>query len=243
MFGFLLNCIENIQMKIQICETKEQVQFRVIEREGLSDETLQAMFYALQDGVWSKGYPRAALMFAQDLALMEANFNAYIESELHQERRSLADLDAALEWLCVEFERRGVRWWLVGSGALYARGLDVKPHDIDVMTYKTEIEKIRAMVAPYIVEPFHHVTGWVVTGFGVVNYRYRIDFAFEPEEWVDGQGPVDFGPHAQEHVEPIVWQGHEILVPPIELQIAPNEARGRHDRAELIRKYLENRKS
>jgi hypothetical protein len=225
-------------MKIKIRETDEQVEFRVIEREGLDDETLQAMFYALKDGVWSKAYPKSALMFPQDLARMEANYNAYIETELHEEKRTQADLDAALGWLCMELKQRGVNWWLVGSGALYARGLAVKPHDIDVMLDKTEIEKIREMVAPYIVEPFHHVTGWVVKGFGVVNYRYRIDFAFEPEAWVDGQGPADFGPYAQERVEPVAWRGHEILVPPIELQIAPNEARGRHECVALIRAYL-----
>jgi hypothetical protein len=228
-------------MKIQIRETDEEIQFRILEREGLDDETLQAMFYALKDEVWSKGYPKSALMFPQDLAQMEANYNAYIESELHQERRTLADLDAALDWLCVEFERRGVRWWLVGSGALYARGLAVKPHDIDVMLEKSDIEKISEMVAPYIVEPFHHVTGWVVKGFGVVNYRYRIDFAFEPEDWVDGQGPVDFGPYARARVEPVTWRGHEILVPPIELQIAPNQARGRSERVALISEYLGKR--
>lgn len=228
-------------MKIQIRETDEEIQFRILEREGLDDETLQAMFYALKDEVWSKGYPKAALMFPQDLAQMEANYNAYIETELHQERRTLADLDAALDWLCVELGRRGVRWWLVGSGALYARGLDLKPHDIDVMLEKSDIEKIRAMVAPYIVEPFHHVTGWVVRGFGVVNYRYRIDFAFEPEDWVDGQGPADFGPYAQARVEPVAWRGYEILVPPIELQIAPNQARGRSERVALISEYLGKR--
>jgi hypothetical protein len=230
-------------MKVHITETEENVEYRVLERESVSDETLTGMFYALKDGVWSKGYPKAALMFPQDLARMQANFNAYIETELHQERRTLADLDAALEWLCAEFEQRGVRWWLVGSVALYVRGLAVKPHDIDVMLEKSEIEKIREMVAPHIVEPFHHVTGWVVKGFGVVDYRYRIDFAFEPEEWVDGQGPVDFGPYAQARIEPVTWHGHEILVPPIELQIAPNKARGRSERVELIRQYLASRKS
>lgn len=228
-------------MKIQIAETADSVQFTVLEREGVNDETLQGMFYAPQDGVWMKGYPKSALMFAQDLARMEHNHNAYIESELHQERRRTpADLEAALEWLCVEFARRGVRWWLVGSGALAARGIPLEPHDLDVMTFKSEIEKIRPMVTPYIVEPFHHVTGWVVKGFGVVNYCYRIDFAFEPEAWVDGQGPVDFGPYAQARVEPVNWRGYEIPVPPIELQIAPNEARGRQEWVKLIREYIES---
>jgi len=233
-------------MKIQISETTETgqfelaetIQFTVLEREGVSDETLQGMFYASQDGVWTKGIPKDRLMFPQDLAQMERNHNAFIETELCQEKRIPADLEAALEWVCAECQRRGVRWWLTGSGALYARGLAVKPHDLDVMTFKSEIEKIRPMVAPYIVEPFHHVTGWVVKGFGVVDYRYRLDFAFEPEEWVDGQGPADFGPYAQAHLEPIVWRGYEILVPPIALHIAPNEERGRHERVAQIHEYL-----
>lgn len=84
-------------MKIQITETAEAIQFTVLEREGVSDETLQGMFYAPKDGVWTKGYPQSALMFAQDLAQMERNHNAYIESELYQEKRAPADLEAALE--------------------------------------------------------------------------------------------------------------------------------------------------
>lgn len=225
-------------MKISLAETAEKVEFTVLEREGVSDETLAGMFYTPEAGVFRKGIPRSALMFPQDLAQMEKNHNAFLPAELHPENRTLADLDAALDWLCREFVQCGVRWWLAGSGALYARGLAVKPHDLDVMTFKTEIEKIHALVAPYIVEPFHHVTRWVVKGFGVVHYRYRIDFAFEPEAWVDGQGPADFGPYAEANVEPISWHGHEILVPPIELHLGPNEARGRHERVALIREYL-----
>lgn len=226
-------------MQIEITETAEEIVFTVLERENVSDETLKGMFYSLdKDGIYRKGYPKNALMFPQDLAQMTQNHNAYLPDELNQERRSLAGLDAALEWVCDECERRGIRWWLVGSGALYARGIALKPHDLDVMTYKSEIEKIREMVAPYIVEPFHHVHGWVVKGFGVVDYHYRIDFAFEPEDWVDGQGPVDFGPYAQARVEPILWRGRTILVPPLALQIAPNQARGRSERVALIQEYI-----
>jgi hypothetical protein len=227
-------------VKVSVVETAENIEFSVLERVDVSDETLQGMFYTLKDERWARGYPKDRLMFLQNLAQMEQNYNAYLPDELHQENRTQADLDAALEWLCTEFEERSVRWWLAGSGALYVRGIAVKPHDLDVMTFKTEIEKIREMIAPYIVEPFHHVTGWVVKGFGVVNYRYRLDFAFEPEAWVDGQGPVDFGPYAEAHVQPVQWHGHEILVPPIELQIAPNEARGRHERVALIQEYIKS---
>ena len=73
-------------MKVHITEAEKNVEYRVLEREVVSDETLTGMFYAFKDGVWSKGYPKAALMFPQDLAQMEANFNVYIETELHQDR-------------------------------------------------------------------------------------------------------------------------------------------------------------
>jgi hypothetical protein len=231
-------------MKIHVTETGELIQYTVVEREGLSDESLRAMFYEPKDGIWSKGIPRERLMFPQEPALLEGNYNACIEYELHQERRTRADLEAALAWVADECARRGIRWWLAGSGALFARGLDVTPHDLDVMTWKSEIEAIRELVAPHIVEPFHHVTGWVVKGFGVANVHHtRLDFAFEPEDWVDGQGPVDFGPFAVEHLETVDWQGRKIRVPPVELHIAPNEARGRHERVARIRAYLAERRA
>lgn len=45
-------------MKIRIAKTAENIEYTVLEREGVSDETLQGMFYAPQDGVWTKGYPQ-----------------------------------------------------------------------------------------------------------------------------------------------------------------------------------------
>lgn len=225
-------------MKICIAETNETIEYTVLERNDVSDETLQGMFYTLQNGQYRKGYPKDRLMFPHDLVRMESNYNTYLPDELHQERRTLADLDAALLWVITEFKKRHIRWWLTGSGALYVRGLTVKPHDLDIMTFKSEIAAIREVVAPYIVEPFHHVTGWVVKGFGVINYGYRLDIAFEPEEWVDGNGPADFGPYAQEHLETITWQGETILVPPIELHLKANEIRGRSERVAQIRQYM-----
>ena len=225
-------------MKVSIAATPGTIEYTVLEKNDVSDEILQGMYYTLQDGCYLKGYPKDCLMFPHDLAQMEINYNVYLLDEIDQERRTLPHLDVALHWIITEFKKQNIRWWLTGSGALYVRGLAVKPHDLDVMTFKSEIEAIRQIVAPYIVEPFHHVSGWVVKGFGVVSYNYRIDVAFEPEEWVDGHGPADFCPYAQAHLEPISWQGETILVPPIELQLKSNEVRGRSERVAQIRRYM-----
>jgi hypothetical protein len=225
-------------LKIRIVESDHSIDYIVTDREGITEAVMADMLYIEVNGVYRKSYPKDALMFAHDWRQVEANYNVFINKELHPENKNAQDIQRALQWTAEQLNQHGIRWWLTGSGALYARGLPVVPHDFDIMTFKDEIEKIQPLVQPYIVEPFHHVTDWVVKGFGVVDYGIRLDFAFEPEDWVDGRGPADFGPYAQAHLETIDWQGYSIQVPPVELHIAPNQARGRHDRVQLIYNYL-----
>ena len=96
-------------------------------------------------------------------------------------------------------------------------------------------DAVAQVVTPTIVEPFQRVRDWVVKGFGVIDRGVRVDYAFEPEAWVDGQGIVDFGPTAERGLEEIAWRGRTLRVPPLATHLWPNEARGRHDRVALIR--------
>jgi hypothetical protein len=95
------------------------------------------------------------------------------------------------------------------------------------MTYLSEKDKILALFGHLAVEPFHYPKGWVVKGFGVVDPGYRVDYAFEPEDWVDDRGYLDFGPYAEQHLETVFWNGNPILVPPLELHLPSNIARNR----------------
>lgn len=215
-------------MKIHVSREGNAYIYKVSDRSGVSDSELKSMYYECdENGLYRRIYP-ASLMFEHDGRLLENNYNNYLmdkENEIHTDDRKI--IDNAIEWICSVHENNGIKWWLAGSAALYVRGIDVLPHDIDVMTYKTEIEKLQQAFGKYISEPFHHVTNWVVKGFGVVYRQYKIDYAFEPEEWVDGNGRVDFGPYAQAHLEKIKWNGRTISVPPLELHIKSNAARGR----------------
>lgn len=67
----------------------------------------------------------------------------------------------------------------------------------------------------------------MVRGFGVVDLGYRVDYAFDPELWVDKPEPVDFGPDAAAHTREITWHGRKIRVPPLELHLPANRVRGR----------------
>lgn len=215
-------------MKIQVSREGNAFVYKVSDRSGISESELKSMYFERdENGLYRRIYP-ASLMFDHDGRLLETNYNNYLldkEKNINKNDRNI--IDNAIEWICSVHENNGIKWWLAGSAALYVRGIDVLPHDIDVMTYKTEITKLKKSVENYISEPFHHVTNWVVKGFGVIYRQYRIDYAFEPEEWVDGNGYVDFGLYAQSHLEEIKWNDHTILVPPLELHIKSNLDRGR----------------
>jgi len=86
------------------------------------------------------------------------------------------------------------------------------------------------------------VSDWVVKGFGVIDRGVRVDYAFEPESWVDGQGIVDFGPYAEKHLEEVRWRGRVLRVPEVTTHLWPNETRNRSDRVALIRAYLQRAK-
>ncbi len=224
-------------MQFKIIVQDKDVVYRAVSREGLSDEQLAGMFYTLAGDYYEKRLPLSAMMFEHDFPKIEERYNAFIKETISR-KGTLEDLEKALLWIITEHEKHNIKWWLAGSAALFVRGLNVLPHDIDIMTYKSEISKIHSVVEPYIVEPFHHVSGWVVKGFGVINQGYRVDYAFEPEDWVDSQGYVDFGPYAEKNLEKVEWKGHSINVPPLKLHILSNKLRNRMHIAREIEKYI-----
>ena len=194
---------------------------------------LRAAFFEEREGAWVKAFDRRALVFEPDLGLLRRNFERHLRREAAGPP-SAAALADALEWICDAFGAAGVDWWLVGSGALFVRGLDVHPHDLDVMVGRDQLGLLAGVVRPHAVEPFHHVGGWVVRGFGVIDVGCRVDVACDPEDWVDAEGPVDFGPAAAAALEAIDWRGRSLRVPPLAYHLGPNRARGRHALVEAI---------
>lgn len=74
--------------------------------------------------------------------------------------------------------------------------------------------------------------------FGVLFLHARIDIASDPQACLDDPEPVDCGPYAKEHLDTVTWNGYDIKVPPLSLQLHVNKLRGRHDRARLIQDYM-----
>lgn len=177
----------------------------------------------------------------------EAEFvdRAYAGFAAHAEEMALqaagirpAPWDRALEELLGRTDGSGVDWWLAGSGALAARGLDVAPRDLDVIVDDDGARQLAELLADVLVDPLSPVTGWICNWWGRAFLHARI-------EWVGGVGPqvdepavADFGPTAARSLETVTWRDRRVRVPPLALQLEVCERRGLADRAAAIRELL-----
>jgi hypothetical protein len=98
----------------------------------------------------------------------------------------------ALKLLCKSLETSGVRWVLGGSLSLALQGVDVKPHDIDLLTDRQGAFRINAILKEYEKKKVtYSETEKVSSSFGVFeiqdvkvevmgNYREK-----QGTKWVD----------------------------------------------------------
>jgi hypothetical protein len=175
--------------------------------------------------------------FPEDARWLEEawhNFARHAEAMLRQTASGVAPWgDALLAFLA---RVSGVDWWLTGSSALAVRGLAVSPRDIDLITDAEGAERLGALFVDALVEPVFAGDGWIARWWGRAFLGARVEWVAEVAPSVDEPHPVDFGPTAAANLETVRWRGHELRVPPLELQLAVAERRGLRDRVEAIHK-------
>jgi hypothetical protein len=90
-------------------------------------------------------------------------------------------------------------------------------------------------MAELLVEPVAASSGWIADAFGRAFPGARVEWVGGVHPDVEQFGPCDFGPSAAARRETVVWEGHELLVPPLDLQIAVSDRRGLADRVAAAR--------
>jgi len=231
-------------MDCYITETDDTYEYKVEDVPPEYRDTLSHFFFSEVENGYQKIYQKSTLMFPHDISILIRNF----QEGLPRMIRQFLDVESmkwetVLEETIQILDRYEINWWLAGSAACSARGIAISPHDLDIMTYRSEIGKFEKAFADTTIEPFHHVTDWIVKGFGVAFLGGRVDFAFEPEDASDDYGRLDCGVYASNHLEEIEWNRHSIRVPPIELHIQANAGRNRTERVKLIESYIEQNRS
>jgi hypothetical protein len=227
-------------MKIQFKEEDNTVSYVVSEYPKEYKPILESQYYTPVNGAYVKKFPNNL----DNLKKAEANFVKYADDmfaqmgyfkEIHWESALLSFIEKA--------RYHEIDWWLTGSCALCVRGINVMPHDIDIILDSHDIQKINEMFSDYIVEPINSTKGWVTDYFGVLFMDARIDLAFDPQEFADHPEPCDFGLYAKSNLQNVLWKGNTIKVPPLELQLQVNHRRGRHDRVRAIKEFIKTHDS
>jgi hypothetical protein len=200
---------------------------------------LTAVESELRDAATALGFQRDGDAFtrtfpqdAPSLHVAWRNFVRHATEMLRQTASGIAPWDEALETFLDRVDR--VDWWLAGSGALAVRGVDVSPRDLDVITDAAGARRLGELLVDALVEPVFESDGWVARWWGRAFLAARVELVAEVAPSVDEPDPVDFGPVAAANLERVRWRGHDLLVPPLELQLAVAERRRLEERVDAI---------
>lgn len=198
-------------------------------------DALPGLAYSASGDEFARRFPADA----PQLDRIYRNFEQRIEELLEQTARQRPVPWAhALSELAERLERAGVEWFLSGSAALSARGIDVEPRDIDFVT--TDHSAVAEALADSLIEPPLHDRDrrWIAAWFGRAYLGARVEWVAEVYPDYDEWGaPNEIGPSAASRLERVRWNGRSLLLTPLDLQLAVNEKRGLDDRVDAIRRF------
>ncbi len=222
-------------MKVAFDEKDGFTRYLVSDFDDKYERLLEMCFYEKTKDGYSKRYPAGS----KYLDRMMRRYSEYA-SEMFDQLGYFTDVpwEKGLDAFCSLLEGSGVDWWLTGSCAACIRGVPLNPHDVDVMVDSADVPALTEILKDALIEPIADTNGWLTKDFGVVFLHCRIDIASDPSPALDCPNPADCGPYARSRLETVTWRGHAIKVPPLELQIGVNRARGRVDRVELMERFL-----
>ena len=222
-------------MKITFEEINDDVIYRISDFDPKYEKIFQMCFYQNDGKGYIKKYPKKS-------KYIEKMKRRYYENAqlMFDQLGYFSDVpwEMALKSFCQIINGKDINWWLTGSCATCIRGIELNPHDLDIMIDSKNVDELTELFSNYLIEPIINTDGWLTKDFGVIFLHARIDIASDPAAILDEPEPIDCGPYAQSNLEVLDWAGFKIKVPPLELQLTVNRKRGRLDRVEKIEEYL-----
>lgn len=199
-------------------------------------DAVRGLYYQPVEAGFAKTFPRDTPQLDGIYQHFERHAADMVLQAAH---RQAVDWPRALDALLQRLAGERIEWYLVGSVALALRGIDVQPHDLDLVVSDDEGgERLSELLADHLIEPVQRSPGWIWNSFGRAFLHARIEWVARVNPQADQPEPSDFGPAAAQRLENVGWRGADIRVPPLDLQLAVAQRRGLGERAELIRAFM-----
>jgi len=139
------------------------------------------------------------------------------------------DWEKALLVLAQKFAENGIEWCIGGSVSEAVRGVDIKPHDIDIGVNVRDFYTVKELFRAYTMEPLGDNHGnWLVRYFGKLCVEgAQVDIA--ADEKLDRENL---------QLDKVLWQGYEVYVTPLQERYQVELSRKRKDRIRAIKAYM-----
>ena len=204
-----------------------------------------AYYHTMRDLAFSQvedGYAKAFPTNSSHLDRCYQNFERCAEELILQAAHvHPAPWEQALLALLEKVEDQNINWWLVGSAALAARGINVSPRDIDLSVDDEGAHKLGEVLQDHLIQPVEAAEDWICNWFGRAFLHTRLEWVGGVDERADTPEISDFGPTAASRRETIFWHGHRLRIPPLDLQLIVSERRGLTERVEKIKHFKYDR--
>jgi hypothetical protein len=158
--------------------------------------------------------------------IIKANFQKNGESLFENK----GDWETALEIFAEKCSNEKIDWYILGSVSETVRGINIIPHDIDMVVHVKDLKKIELLFLDYLIEPIiDYGDSWVLQYFG----RICIDGVII-EIAADNDESKDFYIY-----ENFMWKNYCIKIKPIKKRYEIEIGRNRIERIEKIKEYME----
>jgi hypothetical protein len=221
---------------IRKTEGKES-RFIMADLEPAYEKVLQDLQYPRSEDGFGRAFPADT----PHLDRIYLNFQRYAEEMLLQAAgvRPVPWEQALTAFLQI-VEHQNIDWWLTGSAALSVRGVDIVPHDFDLVVDDAGAQRLGELLLPYVYEPVVPVHDWICNWFGRAFLYARFEWVGGVRASMDEHGVSDAGPTAARRLETVIWHGKEVRLPPLDLQLDVSERRGLTERVEMIQRLVSN---
>lgn len=216
-------------------DTPDQVSFIITDLDPKYHPVLEGFYYSPVEEGFARHYP----VDTPHLDRIYANFQRYAEEMILQTAgEHPTPWQKALASFCDLTDGKKINWWLTGSAALAIRGIDIQPNDLDLVVDEPSDSLLAELLLDYLVEPLQPSQDWIWNSFTRAFLHVRLEWVGGVNSSADKPEISDFGPGAEQRLETVSWQGYQIRVPPLDLQMAVCQRRGMTDRVSKIEAFL-----
>jgi hypothetical protein len=184
-------------------------------------ENIEHAWFKLDNGKYIKEYPNNF----DDKEIIKNNFNRLGEEMF----KSKGDWKESLLFFAKRCSENNIEWYITGSTSEAIIGIDIIPHDIDIITHERDFYKAKKLFLNYMVEPFVDNKGtWVVQYFGRLCIN-GIMFDIAADKKMNSEN-YDY--------ENTIWKNYEIRMEPLLKRYEIEKGRNREERIKRIEEYM-----